>query len=97
LRLSLSSTGGLLVLLVCALFLSSLFLPFPFLDFFFSGRGRLNRIYLISLAGGRGRRWSILNIRRNGVGVVARGLDGMMLGMESANHIVSCMRSRMSS
>jgi hypothetical protein len=39
--------------------------------FFFTGWGRLNHIYLRSLADGRGRRWSILNIRRSGFGVVA--------------------------
>jgi hypothetical protein len=33
--------------------------------FVFTGWGRLNCIYLRSLVSGRGRRWSILNIRRS--------------------------------
>jgi hypothetical protein len=71
-------------------------LTLSFFGFFFVGGGRLDRVYLGSLVDGRGRRRSILNIRRNGFGVVAIGLDGMRLGMEGANHIVSCMRSNMS-
>jgi hypothetical protein len=67
--------------------------------FVFTGWGRLNRIYLRSLSsgggGGGGRRQSILNIRRSGLGVVARGR--MWLGMESANHTIGCMRSNRSS
>jgi hypothetical protein len=39
--------------------------------FVFTGWGRLNFIYLRSLAGGRGRRRSILNIRRSRFGVGA--------------------------
>jgi hypothetical protein len=71
-------------------------LTLSFFGFFFSDGGRLNGIYLRSLAGGRGRRGSILNIRRNGFGVVARGLDGMRLGMEGANQTINCMRSNRS-
>jgi hypothetical protein len=74
-----------------------LVLTLSFSGFVFTGGGRLNNIYLRSLAGGRGRRRRILNIRRNGFGVVSRGLDGMRLGMESANHTVCCMRSSGSS
>jgi hypothetical protein len=74
-----------------------LVLTLSIFGFIFAGGGRLNRVYLRSLVGGRGRRWSILNIRRNGFGVVSIGLDGMRLGMESANHTISCMRSRRSS
>ena len=76
---------------------SLLILTSPLFRFVFTSWGRLDRIYLRSLASGRGRRQSILNIRRNGFGVVAKGLDRMRLGMESANHIVSCMRSSRSS
>jgi hypothetical protein len=58
-----------------SLYLRSIFvlliLTLSLSGFVFIDRGRLNRIYLRSLAGGRGRRQRILNIRRNGFGVVA--------------------------
>jgi hypothetical protein len=48
-----------------------LILTSPLFRFVFTGWGRLDCIYLISLVGGRGRRWSILNIRRSRFGVCA--------------------------
>jgi hypothetical protein len=57
--------------------------------FVFTGRGRLNYIYLRSLAGGMGRRQSILSIRRIKFGVSAGG--GMWLVLGRSNHTVSSM------
>jgi hypothetical protein len=43
---------------------SLLIVASPLFRFVFTGWGRLDNIYLRSLAGGRGRRWTILNIIR---------------------------------
>ena len=48
-----------------------LVLTLSFFGFIFAGKGRLNRVHLRSLAGGRGRRWSIFHIRRSRFGVCA--------------------------
>ena len=74
-----------------------LVLTLSFFGFILAGGCILDRVYLRSLASGRDRRQRILNIRRNGFGVVVRVLDGVRLGMESANHTVNCMRSNRSS
>jgi hypothetical protein len=47
-------------------------LTLSFFGFIFADGGRLNRFYLRSLVGERGRRQSILNIRRNRFGVVVQ-------------------------
>jgi hypothetical protein len=69
-----------------------LILTLPFFRFIFSSRGRLNGVHLRGLASGRSRRRSILNIRSR-LGIGGRGLCRLRLGMDSANHNISHMRS----
>jgi hypothetical protein len=60
---------GSFVLLCLRIIFALLILTSPHFRFVFTSWGRLDCIYLRSLAGGRGRRQSILNIRRSRFGV----------------------------
>jgi hypothetical protein len=57
-------------LLCLRIIFALLILTSPLFRFVFTSWGSLDCIYLRSLAGGRGRRWSILNIRRSRFGFV---------------------------